>query len=62
MQAPVPIQMTQSRTVSPILKAKHFEGLTSQLASALDFKADMLRMYGKRRSISVESADVDAGY
>lgn len=38
------------------------ERITQQLAAGLDVKADMLRMYGKRRSITVKPTDVDVGY
>lgn len=38
------------------------ERITWQLASALDYRADMLRLFGKRRSITVDSTNVDAGY
>lgn len=38
------------------------ERFTQQLALGLDFRADMLRMDGRRRSITITSTDVDAGY
>jgi len=38
------------------------ERFTEQLALGLDFRADMLRMDGRRRSITITSTDVDAGY
>lgn len=38
------------------------EKFTEQLALGLDFRADMLRMDGRRRSITITSTDVDAGY
>ncbi|MCG9021832.1 GNAT family N-acetyltransferase [Laribacter hongkongensis] len=53
-------------TIVPIIKAdlesKGGERFTQQVSDALDFQADMLRMDGKRKSITVESTCLDAGY
>ncbi len=53
-------------TIVPAIKAdletKGGERFTRQVADALDFQSDMLRENGKRKSITVESTEVDAGY
>lgn len=48
--------------ISADLETKGGERFTRQVADALDFQADMLRMDGNRKSITVESTEVDAGY
>jgi len=53
-------------TIAPVvhadLETKGGERLTRQVADALGFQADMLREDGKRKSITVESVEVEAGY
>lgn len=44
------------------LETKGGERFTRQVADALDFQSDMLREDGKRKSITVESTEVEAGY
>ncbi|WP_374496609.1 GNAT family N-acetyltransferase [Vogesella indigofera] len=44
------------------LESKGGERFTRQVVDVLDFQADMLRMYGKRKSIAVQSVVMDAGY
>ncbi len=53
-------------TIAPVvhadLETKGGERFTRQVADALGFQADMLREDGKRKSITVESVEVEAGY
>lgn len=44
------------------LESEGGERFTRQVVDALNFQADMLRMDGRRKSIAVESTDLDAGY
>lgn len=49
-------------TINADFESKGGERFTRQVADALDYQSDILREDGKRKSISVKSTNLDAGY
>lgn len=58
----VPPKYTIIPTMSADFTSTGGERFTQQLASGLEYRADMLQEYGRRRSIAIETLSVDAGY